>query len=225
MSELTKALIKFHADVDKIEKNARANYGRFADLANVLSTITPPLVKNGLVITQSFLEDSLVTTLRHTSGETINSTVKLVIQDGRNATQEWGKAVTYQRRYQIVCLLGLVADMDCDASTAEPPVEKPVEKAKPPAKKRVSKKAAPVETAAAELAKATEGEVVQDEQPLSKEEADAVVAVMHDLYKKDNAKFKGIQQAFLKHFQVPEGIMFSQAITTQTHVEFINANL
>ena len=33
MSELTKALIQFHKDVDKIEKNARANYGKFADLS------------------------------------------------------------------------------------------------------------------------------------------------------------------------------------------------
>ena len=59
MSELTKALIQFHKDVDKIEKNARANYGKFADLANVLSTVTPALLKNGLVITfKTFLEDS-----------------------------------------------------------------------------------------------------------------------------------------------------------------------
>ena len=68
MSELTKALIQFHKDVDKIEKNARANYGKFADLANVLSTVTPALLKNDLVITQTFLEDSLVTTLRHVGG-------------------------------------------------------------------------------------------------------------------------------------------------------------
>ena len=57
MSELTKALIQFHKDVDKIEKNARANYGKFADLANVLSTVTPALLKNNLVITfKSFLD-------------------------------------------------------------------------------------------------------------------------------------------------------------------------
>jgi len=47
MSELTKALIGFHKAVDKIEKNARANYGKFADLANVLSTVTPALHANG----------------------------------------------------------------------------------------------------------------------------------------------------------------------------------
>ena len=54
MSELTKALIQFHKDVDKIEKNARANYGKFADPANVLSTVTPALLKSDLVITQEF---------------------------------------------------------------------------------------------------------------------------------------------------------------------------
>ena len=124
MSELTKALIGFHKAVDKIEKNARANYGKFADLANVLSTVTPALHSNGLAITQTFLEDSLVTTLHHTSGETLNSTVKLYIQDGRNITQEWGKAVTYQRRYAICSILGIVADMDTDAETEAPPSTK-----------------------------------------------------------------------------------------------------
>ena len=88
MSELTKALIQFHKDVDKIDKNARANYGRFADLANVLSTVTPALLKNNLVITQEFLEASLVTTLLHISGETIISTCPLVLSEGRNKTQE-----------------------------------------------------------------------------------------------------------------------------------------
>ena len=84
MSELTKALIGFHKAVDKIEKNARANYGKFADLANVLSTVTPALHANGLAITQTFLEDSLVTTLHHVSGETIHGTCKLVVCEGRN---------------------------------------------------------------------------------------------------------------------------------------------
>lgn len=114
MSELTKALIQFQKDVDKIEKNARANYGKFADLANVLSTVTPALNKNGLALTQTFFEDSLITTLHHESGETICSNCKLVVCEGRNATQEWGKAVTYQRRFSICSILGIVADMDTD---------------------------------------------------------------------------------------------------------------
>lgn len=124
MSELTKALIGFHKAVDKIEKNARANYGKFADLANVLSTVTPALHANGLAITQTFLEDSLITTLHHESGETLSSSCKLIICDGRNMTQEWGKAVTYQRRFSICAILGVVADMDTDDVPDLPPSNK-----------------------------------------------------------------------------------------------------
>ena len=124
MSELTKALIGFHKAVDKIEKNARANYGKFADLANVLSTVTPALHANGLVLTQTFLENSLVTTLHHTSGETLSSSCPLVVCDGRNQTQEWGKAVTYQRRFSICSILGIVADMDTDDVPDLPPSTK-----------------------------------------------------------------------------------------------------
>ena len=124
MSELTKALIGFHKAVDKIEKNARANYGKFADLANVLSTVTPALHANGLAITQTFLDDSLITTLHHESGETLSSSCKLIICDGRNMTQEWGKAVTYQRRFSICAILGVVADMDTDDVPDLPPSAK-----------------------------------------------------------------------------------------------------
>lgn len=141
MSELTKALIGFHKAVDTIDKNARANYGKFADLANVLSTVTPPLHANGLAITQTFDNQSLVTTLHHTSGETISSSCKLMICDGRNQTQEWGKAVTYQRRYAICSILGIVADMDTDAES-EPQPEKKVSR---PARKTESAK--PADTA------------------------------------------------------------------------------
>jgi hypothetical protein len=124
MSELTKALIGFHKAVDKIEKNARANYGKFADLANVLSTVTPALHANGLAITQTFLDDSLITTLHHESGETLSSSCKLIVCDGRNMTQEWGKAVTYQRRFSICAILGVVADMDTDDVPDLPPSTK-----------------------------------------------------------------------------------------------------
>ena len=47
--------------------------GNLPTSANVLSTVTPALLKNDLVLTQTFLEDSLVTTLRHVSGEEISS--------------------------------------------------------------------------------------------------------------------------------------------------------
>ena len=146
-SKLTAALIQFHKDVGVIEKNAKAQYGKFSDLCGVLSTVTPALLKNDLVITQEFLEDSLVTTLRHTSGETISSTSKLVVTPGRNELHSWGASVTYTRRYQICSLLSLVADMDMDGAMLEEAPAKPADLAKPAPKKTVAKKkAAPAPT-------------------------------------------------------------------------------
>jgi hypothetical protein len=149
MSELTKALIQFHKEVGVIKKDAKAQYGRFADLCGVLSTVTPALLKNDLVLTQEFLEDSLVTTLRHVSGETISSTSKLIVTAGRNELHSWGASVTYTRRYQICSLLSIVADMDMDGAmldeSTKPDLAKPAAKSKPKpaaAKNPVTKKAA-----------------------------------------------------------------------------------
>ena len=219
MSELTKALIQFHKDVDKIEKNARANYGRFADLANVLSTVTPALLKNDLVLTQTFLEDSLVTTLRHVSGEEISSCCKLYMSDGRNVTQEFGKAVTYQRRYCIVSLLGLVADMDMDGAmldeSTKSDLAKPAPKSKPKpaaAKNPVAKKAA---TPPADPA----------DQPLMKEEVDAILEILIETRKENMSKFEKIQKEFLTHFKIAPDCRLSESITTQAHLKFINERI
>ena len=215
MSELTKALIQFHKDVDKIEKNARANYGKFADLANVLSTVTPALLKNDLVLTQEFLTDSLTTTLRHVSGETITSVCDLILSEGRNKTQEWGKAVTYQRRYAIVSLLGLVADMDMDGAMledAKPEPAKAKSKPKAAAKNPVAKKAA---APAADPA----------DQPLMKEEVDAILEILIGVRKEDMSKFEKIQKEFLSHFKIASDCRLSESITTHAHLSFLNERI
>ena len=215
MSELTKALIQFHKDVDKIEKNARANYGKFADLANVLSTVTPALLKNGIVLTQTFLEDSLVTTLRHEGGEEISSVCQLILSEGRNKTQEWGKAVTYQRRYAICSILGIVADMDMDGAMledAKPEPAKPKSKPKPAAKNPVAKKAA---APAADPA----------DQPLMKEEVDAILEILIGVRKEDMSKFEKIQKEFLSHFKIASDCRLSESITTHAHLSFLNERI
>ena len=215
MSELTKALIQFHKDVDKIEKNARANYGKFADLANVLSTVTPALLKNKIVLTQTFLEDSLVTTLRHEGGEEISSVCQLILSEGRNKTQEWGKAVTYQRRYAICSILGIVADMDMDGAMledAKPEPAKPKSKPKPAAKNPVAKKAAaPVADPA--------------DQPLMKEEVDAILEILIGVRKEDMSKFEKIQKEFLSHFKIASDCRLSESITTHAHLSFLNERI
>ena len=221
MSELAKALIGFHKDVDKIEKNARANYGKFADLANVLSTVTPALLKNDLVLTQTFLANSLITTLRHVSGEEISSVCDLILSEGRNKTQEWGKAVTYQRRYSICSILGIVADMDMDGAMLDEST-KPAELAKPTPKKTVAKKkAAPAPTPTPEPTPVAD----PADQPLMKEEVDLVLETLIGIRKDNVAKFDEIQAAFMQHFKVPSDCRFSESITTQAHVKFINERI
>ena len=216
MSELTKALIQFHKDVDKIEKNARANYGKFADLANVLSTVTPALLKNGLVLTQTFLEDSLVTTLRHVDGEEISSVIKLFMCEGRNITQEFGKACTYQRRYAICSILGIVADMDMDGAMLEESTKPDL--AKPTPKKTVAKKKAtpaPTPTPPADPA----------DQPLKKEEVDAILEILIGVRKDNVEKFEALQNHFMTHFKIAADCRFSESITTQAHLAFLNERI
>ena len=212
MSELTKALIEFHKSVDKIEKNARGNYGKFADLANVLSTVTPPLIANGLVLTQTFEEDCLTTTLHHVSGETLSSTTMLIIAEGRNKTQEWGKAVTYQRRYAVCSILGLVADMDTDAEATPEPAPKPA--AKPATPKKLGEKP-----------------VVSDEEGLSFDERNMVLNLVKEKMaafgpKEGSIWVQGLTQAFYDKFpDQADSARLSDAIQTQAHAAFLNAYL
>jgi hypothetical protein len=49
---LAMALLAFHRNVGPIRKESQAKYGAFADLRTVLETITPPLLDEGLVLTQ-----------------------------------------------------------------------------------------------------------------------------------------------------------------------------
>ena len=137
---LIEALVSFHKTVPAINKTANAQYGKFADLETVLSTVTPHLIKNGLVISQAFepsegLEPILVTRLLHVSGAELVSRLPMIIGKGRNPLHDFGGSCTYSRRYALLALLGLTADMDVDGDFAD---DKPAESkpaAKPAAKK------------------------------------------------------------------------------------------
>ena len=132
---LIEALVSFHKTVPAINKTANAQYGKFADLETVLSTVTPHLIKNGLVISQAFepsegLEPILVTRLLHVSGAELVSRLPMIIGKGRNPLHDFGGSCTYSRRYALLALLGLTADMDVDGDFAD---DKPAE-SKPPSK-------------------------------------------------------------------------------------------
>ena len=208
MSELTKALIKFHQELPTIKKDARAQYGQYADLCGVLSSVTPVLSANGLALTQTFLEDSLVTTLRHISGEEISSVGKLVIAQGKNALHSWGASVTYSRRYHACAILGIVADMDTDGA---------IEEAKPSASPAPSPTPAPVPQPVP-ASKA-------DDEPISRDEYNMVLSLLKDVNQKSPDKLQAISDAFKTAFPKSAHLRMSEAITTQAHVTFINEQL
>jgi hypothetical protein len=69
-ASLPLALLAFHRQVGPIYKASQAKYGAFADLKTVLEAITPPLLDQGLVLTQTLHPapeggTSLRTTLTH----------------------------------------------------------------------------------------------------------------------------------------------------------------
>lgn len=119
-AEITKALCAFHRDVSTIHKEANAQYGKYADLATVLSTVLPALSKNNLAVVQTFEpaneagEQVLVTSLLHASGERIDSRLPLVMPKGRNPLHDWGGATTYSRRYALLAILSLAAGIEDD---------------------------------------------------------------------------------------------------------------
>ena len=136
-NELTKALCGFYADVGVIQQAAEGNYGKFADLPTVLSTVLPALAKHNLIQSQTFEPGPegttiLVTTLMHVSGESIVSRLPLILSRNSNAMFALGGAITYFRRYALLSILGLSADVEADLedfdvpSTPDPVVAKPV---------------------------------------------------------------------------------------------------
>ena len=121
--EITLALTKFIQQVGTIEEKDTAQYGKFADLSTVLSTVNPALAANGLAVVHTTkVEDNkniLITNLLHTSGESITSEMLLPVNTGGrgNPMHQEGGAITYCRRYSLLAILGLnagIPDNDCD---------------------------------------------------------------------------------------------------------------
>lgn len=118
MQNLAQSLAAFHADVGRITKQSDAQYGKYADLATVLSAVSPVLSKHGLVLTQTFspFENGttlLRTTLLHSSGESVTSDLPMPSTEGqRNALHAFGAATTYLRRYALLAMLNLAAEDD-----------------------------------------------------------------------------------------------------------------
>ena len=205
LQPLIEALVKFHKTVPAINKTASAQYGKFADLETVLSTVTPHLIKNGLVISQVFepsegLEPILVTKLLHISGAELISRLPMVIGKGRNALHDFGGSCTYLKRYALLAMLGLTADMDMDGDFADDQ----------PAAKPTAKPAAKVEG------------VSNSDQPLSENDRNLCLGLIKELTPEGLASFC---ESFRRDFNLKPDAKVAPALTSKKHQDWMNANL
>jgi hypothetical protein len=101
---------------------------KYADLASVMDACLPALTANGICVMQPTGEDELgrfvKTILAHTSGETVECRVPLIV--AKNDMQGYGSAVTYARRYGLMSMAGIAPeDDDGNAAAKAPPKEEP----------------------------------------------------------------------------------------------------
>ena len=201
---LIEALVQFHKTVPAISKTANAQYGKFADLETVLSTVTPHLIKNGLVITQLFepsegVDPILVTKLLHVSGAELVSRLPMVVGKGRNPLHDFGGSCTYLKRYALLALLGLTADMDMDGDFAD---EKPAAKPEP-------KPAAKIEG------------IADGDQPLTTEEREMLLGLISEM---TPGKKEGFCKSFRFAFKLGDDAKVAPAITSRKHQAWIQQN-
>jgi hypothetical protein len=197
---LAKALIEFQSSVPTIHDNAESYHGGFANLPGVLSKIGPALRTAGLVVSQLPEEingqPGLRTTLMHVSGEHVSAVTPLAINSGKNGTQEWGKSVTYTRRYALLSVLGLCVGIeDNDADIAEKAPAKPAAK--------------------------IEG-VADKDQPLAKEDRDDCLGLIQELSPEGLQSFLA---AFRSRFGLASDARIAPILTGVKHRDWVIENL
>ena len=120
IQNLTQGLAKFHAMVGKISKDAKNPFfkSNYASLPHIITEVSEPLEKAGLILSQFPNGDGLTTMLIHAeSGEYISATYTLQVVR-QNDPQAQGSAISYARRYAITSILNLaIADDDGEAAT------------------------------------------------------------------------------------------------------------
>ena len=126
MTEQTGSLAAALAKAQAVMRSAKFNKqnphfkNRYADLSAIIEAIRKPLTDQGLSITQATEVNGhgfgLKTTLRHSSGETVESFYPL---PAGAKPQELGSALTYARRYSLSSIVCIAADDDDDAEAAK----------------------------------------------------------------------------------------------------------
>ena len=142
-SALAEALQKAQKEFPSMTRTKQVgtgNYGySYLPLEQMLSLVTPVLLKNDLCLSQGFScsdtgQTLIVTKLIHKSSALMKSELPIFLPERdmanpkKNQTHLWGGAVTYQRRYSIKLILGLETDMDFNMEEEEKVQEKKINK-------------------------------------------------------------------------------------------------
>lgn len=132
-SQLVTAFAKALSEFKPLKKTARNPHfsSNFCPLDEVISALTPVLIRNGLVYRQRVSGFCLETSLHHVSGESMQMSsyplgdgIKYVrSKDGSPGRGEYdpqllGSCITYARRYAMTTDLGVAADDDDDGNSA-----------------------------------------------------------------------------------------------------------
>lgn len=127
ISELVKALVKFHGAMGPVARDKQVSVPNkysfwYADLAAIQEATRTPLAENGLVVIQSPGKHangvSVTTVVAHSSGQWVRGVT--VIPVGGNTPQAVGSAITYGRRYGLSAMLGVAAEDDDGVKAAQP---------------------------------------------------------------------------------------------------------
>lgn len=216
-TNLPAALCAFHADVNKIHKEARGNFGHYADLATVLSAVLPALSKNGLAVTQTFMpgaeagDQLLVTSLLHTSGERVESHLPLIISKGRNPLHDWGGATTYARRYALLAILSLAAGIEDDDGESGVPQPSTVKTSPTPAQPQKP------------VAKAKEQPVANEAKPLDQATRKEVLSVLGKIAKEQPEAFKKFDAEYRKRFSLDADTLIRDHFNEEAHNQLAQA--
>ena len=124
VNELYAAMAKAQAEMQIAGLSCVNPYfkSKYADLAEIVKASRPALTKNGLAVMQQIQpnddgQNVLYTILTHSSGQYIESSIKIVPQ--KTDVQSIGSHITYLRRYCYASLIGVVvSDEDDDGEVA-----------------------------------------------------------------------------------------------------------
>ena len=131
INTIAAALAKAQAKMGKAIKDSNnpAFRSKYADLGSVMDACLPALNECGISVVQPFAmigdKYAVETILLHESGERLSCAIPLLVN--KNDMQGLGSAMTYARRYGLMCMAGIAPEDDDGnaAAKAPPPKEEP----------------------------------------------------------------------------------------------------